>query len=101
VTFLLVAVIAAVATNAIAPAGVAAMATGFALAAAILISGPLTGAGANPARVIGPMIVAGNFTDWWSYLAGPLLGGAAAVMLCERVLRPGVPPPAETDQSST
>jgi hypothetical protein len=39
------------------------------------------------------MIVAEKFTDWWSYLAGPLLGGAAAVMLCERVLRPGVPPP--------
>jgi glycerol uptake facilitator-like aquaporin len=50
VTFLLVAVIAAVATNATARAGVAAMATGFALAAAILISGSLTGAGANPAR---------------------------------------------------
>lgn len=53
VTFLLVAVIAAVATNATAPAGVAAMATGFALAAAILINGPLTGAGANPARPSG------------------------------------------------
>jgi glycerol uptake facilitator-like aquaporin len=48
VTFLLVAVIAAVATNATAPAGVAAMTTGFALAAAILISGPLTGAGPTP-----------------------------------------------------
>jgi hypothetical protein len=45
------------------------------------------------------MIVAGNFTDWWSCLAGPLLGGAAAVMLCERVLRPGVPPqPRRTSQ---
>jgi aquaporin Z/aquaporin NIP len=63
VTFLLV-VVAAVATNATAPAGAAAIAIGFALAAAILISGPLTGAGANPARAIGPMIVAGKFTDW-------------------------------------
>ena len=53
-TFLLVVVVAAVATTAKVPAGVAALAIGFALAAAILISGPLTGAEVNPARAIGP-----------------------------------------------
>ena len=65
VTFLLVVVVAAVATTAKVPAGVAALAIGLTLAAAILISGPLTGAEVNPARAIGPMIVAGKFTDWW------------------------------------
>jgi glycerol uptake facilitator-like aquaporin len=83
VTFLLVVVVAAVGTNAKVPTGVAALAIGFARAAAILISGPLTGAGVNPARALGPMIVAAKFTDWWIYLVGPLAGGAAAVMLCE------------------
>jgi MIP family channel proteins len=93
VTFLLVVVVAAVATNAKVPAGVAALAIGFALAAAILISGPLTGAGVNPARAIGPMIVAGKFTDWWTYLVGPLAGGAVAIMLYEHLLGRGMPTP--------
>jgi len=92
VTFLLVVVVVAVATSVKVPAGLAALAIGFALAAAILISGPLTGAGVNPARAIGPMIVAGKFTDWWSYLVGPLVGGAVAVLLYERLLSRGMPP---------
>ncbi len=87
VTFLLVMVVIAVAASPTVPNGVAAIAIGLALATAILISGPLTGAGVNPARAIGPMIVAGKFTDWWCYLAGPLLGGSAAVWLHERLLR--------------
>lgn len=40
------------------------------LASAILISGPISGAGVNPARAIGPMILTGKFTDWWAYLMG-------------------------------
>jgi len=64
--------------------GVAAMAIGFALAGAILISGPLTGAGVNLARAVGPMIVAGRFTEWWAYLVGPLLAGAVAAWRNER-----------------
>ncbi|MCW2767474.1 MAG: family channel protein [Nocardioides sp.] len=92
VTFMLVLVVISVATDNRAPAGVAAMAIGAALAAAILISGPLTGAGVNPARAIGPMIVAGKFTDWWVYLVAPLVGGIAAATVYERVLRPGSTP---------
>ena len=92
VAFFLVAVVVAVATNAKVPAGVAAMGIGFALTAAILISGPLSGAGVNPARAIGPMIVAGKFTGWWAYVAGPILGGAVAVAFYERVLRPAMAP---------
>jgi len=90
-TFLLVAVVVAVAADARMPPGAAAVAIGSALAAAIAISGPLTGAGINPARAIGPMIVAGRFTGWWAYLAGPVLGGAAAVAVYEHLLRPARP----------
>jgi MIP family channel proteins len=87
VTFLLVSVIVLVALNPRVPPGVAAMAIGFALTAAILIGGPITGAGVNPARAIGTMIPAGEFTDWWAYLFGPLLGGATAASLYDRVFR--------------
>jgi glycerol uptake facilitator-like aquaporin len=50
VTFALVLVVVAVATDSRVPRGIAAMAIGAALAVAIVISGPLSGAGVNPAR---------------------------------------------------
>jgi hypothetical protein len=46
-------------------------------------------ASVNPARAIGPMILAGQLTDWWAYLAAPLAGGAIAVALYDRFLRAG------------
>lgn len=92
VTFMLVLVVISVATDNRAQQGAAAMAIGAALAAAILISGPLTGAGVNPARAIGPMIVAGKFTDWWIYLVAPIVGGIAAATVYDRFLRAGKQP---------
>jgi glycerol uptake facilitator-like aquaporin len=42
----------------------AAAAIGAELAVAIVISGSVSGGGVNPTRAIGPMILAGQFTDW-------------------------------------
>jgi len=49
-------------------------AVGLAVAADILVGGPLTGAAMNPARWLGPAVVAGNFSDWYVWWIGPLLG---------------------------
>ncbi len=38
--------------------------------------GPVT---MNPARTFGPNLVSADFTDYWVYIAGPLLGAAIAV----------------------
>jgi MIP family channel proteins len=92
VTFVLVLVIISVATDSRVPRGVAAVAIGAALAAAIVIAGPVSGAGVNPARAIGPMILVGRFTDWWAYLTAPLVAGALAVTLYDRFLRTGRAP---------
>jgi MIP family channel proteins len=92
VTFVLVLVVVAVATDTRVPRGIAAVAIGAALAVAIVISGPVSGAGVNPARAIGPMILAGQFSDWWAYLTAPLAGGVAAVALYDRFLRAGNTP---------
>jgi MIP family channel proteins len=92
VTFVLVLVVVAVATDSRVPRGIAAMAIGAALAVAIVISGPVSGAGVNPARALGPMILAGRFSDWWAYLTAPLAGGGIAVALYDRFLRAGSTP---------
>jgi MIP family channel proteins len=87
VTFLLVLVVVLVANDPRVSRGGAALAIGLALGVAILVSSPVTGAGVNPARALGPMIAAGQFADWWAYAIGPLLGGAVATLLYERVLK--------------
>ncbi|XVV16814.1 MIP/aquaporin family protein [Actinoplanes sp. CA-131856] len=92
VTFILVLVVVAVATDDRVSRAGAALAIGAALGVAILISGPITGAGVNPARALGPMLVAGQWTAWWAYLAGPLIGGIAAALVWP--LRPASPAPA-------
>jgi MIP family channel proteins len=92
VTFVLVLVVVAVATDSRVPRGIAAMAIGAALAVAIVIAGPVSGAGVNPARSIAPMILAGQFSDWWAYLAAPVAGGVVAVALYDRFLRAGSTP---------
>jgi aquaporin Z/aquaporin NIP len=82
ITFILVFVVISVATDNRVPAGTAPIAVGFALAAAIFIGGPTTGAAVNPARALGPIIVAWNNWDVaLIYIIGPIIGGILAAVL--------------------
>ena len=54
---------------------------GLTLAAAILCIGPLTGASLNPARSLGPALVAGAWDAHLIYWAGPILGAALAAVV--------------------
>ena len=56
-------------------------AIGGVLGAMILGFGPTTGVSLNPARFLGPAAIAGNVDDWWVYIIGPAIGGAAAGIL--------------------
>ena len=40
---------------------------------------PISGASMNPARTFGPDLVGGDFTSYWVYVAGPLVGACLAV----------------------
>jgi MIP family channel proteins len=57
------------------------LAIGLAVAADILMGGPLTGAAMNPARWFGPAVASGTFADWYVWWIGPLLGAAAAALV--------------------
>lgn len=60
----------------------AGLAIGATLVALILFAGPITGAGANPARYFGPALIAGRLGELVTFVAGPMFGAAAAAFLC-------------------
>jgi MIP family channel proteins len=86
ITFILVFVVMAVATDERAPAAIAPIAVGFALAVGVFIAGPVTGGSVNPARSLGPMLVAGDLTSVWLYVLGPIIGGVLGALLYDRTM---------------
>jgi aquaporin Z len=49
------------------------------IALAGLWGSPISGTSMNPARTFGPDLVGTTFTDYWVYVAGPLVGAVFAV----------------------
>lgn len=66
----------------------AAIAVGATIAMAGLVALPIEGASMNPARSIGPAVVAGDVGDVWIYVVGPVLGAIVAVGLLRIVHGP-------------
>ncbi|MDX1565001.1 MAG: MIP family channel protein [Phycisphaeraceae bacterium] len=73
-TCLLMFVILAVATGAKEKGLMAGVAIGAVVAMNALWAGPLTGASMNPARSLGPALVAGVLDHQWLYLVAPVVG---------------------------
>lgn len=71
------------------------LAIGMTLGFAVMVAGPLTGAGLNPARWFGPALVSGEWGGVWPYLVGPILGSVLAAGVYRFVLEPGGLPPTE------
>jgi aquaporin NIP len=83
-TAFLMFVIMAVATDTRAVGAAAAIAIGGTVGLDALFGGPITGASMNPARSVGPALVAGELHDLWLYVAAPIVGavlGALAYQL--------------------
>jgi aquaporin Z len=68
---------------------IAAFGVGSFIALAGLVGGPVSGASMNPARSLGPALVLGNWTSWWAYLIGPLIGAVIAVGIAQILRGPG------------
>ena len=96
ITLILMVVVMAAAVRERAPGGAAqaGVAIGLWVGAAVFLALPVSGGSLNPARTLGPDIVAMQFPYWWIYVAGPLLGGMAGAALWELVLNQGRQPAA-------
>lgn len=77
-TFFLMFVIMAVATDGRAAGQQAGWAIGGTVALCSLFAGPVTGASMNPARSLGPAVASGSFDALWIYLIAPVAGALLA-----------------------
>jgi aquaporin Z len=82
----LVSVILGTASSAQNVGAIGALGVGAYIALAGLWAAPVSGTSMNPARSFGPALVSGDWSAYWVYVAGPLLGAAIAVG-CAWVLR--------------
>ena len=79
-TFFLMFVIMAVATDTRAVGEAAAIAVGGTVGLDAMFGGPISGASMNPARSIGPALVSGNLHALWLYVVAPICGASLAAL---------------------
>jgi len=79
-TFFLMFVIMAVATDTRAVGEAAAIAVGGTVGLDAMFGGPISGASMNPARSIGPAFVSGNLHALWLYIVAPICGASLAAL---------------------
>jgi len=84
-TFFLMLVIMAVATDKRVDGAVPGISIGLTVVFCVLVGGPLTGGSMNPARSLGPALFAGSvaLTHYWIYIVGPIIGAAIAALVYE------------------
>lgn len=82
-TFFLMLVIISVASDARVKPEVTGIAIGGVVAMDALFGGPISGASMNPARSLGPAIIAGTYNYLWIYLMAPIIGSIIAVSIYE------------------
>ena len=79
-SFFLMFVIMAVATDTRAVGEAAAIAIGATVGLDAMFGGPISGASMNPARSIGPALVSGDLHALWLYILAPLIGGSLGAL---------------------
>jgi MIP family channel proteins len=94
-TFFLMFVIMAVATDDRAVGEAAALAIGGTVLLDAMVGGPISGASMNPARSFGPALAAWTWPHLWIYIVGPAIGAVAGAFTYELARgerpRPGLP----------
>jgi aquaporin NIP len=103
-TFFLMFVILAVATDTRAVGEAAAIAIGGTVGLDAMFGGPISGASMNPARSLGPAFVSGDLHALWLYIVAPLVGAALGALAYQFVrgeqIRPVDVRPAATKEDA-
>lgn len=97
-TFFLMVVIMAMATDTRAVGQAAALAIGATVALEALFAGPITGASMNPARSLAPALVSFTWTAQWVYVSAPFVGAIAGALLYRWIREAGQLPPSVPTQ---
>ncbi len=86
-TFFLMLVIIAVATDRRVDGALPALAIGLTVVLDVLIGGAVTGGSMNPARSLGPALFSGGsaLSHYWVYTVGPVVGALVAARLYEAI----------------
>jgi MIP family channel proteins len=79
-TFFLMFVITAVATDTRAVGEAAAIAIGGTVGLDAMFGGPISGASMNPARSLGPAMISGDLHAAWLYVVAPMIGAAIGAL---------------------
>lgn len=98
-SFFLMFVITAVATDARAEGTMAGAAIGSVVMLCAFFGGPVTGASMNPARSLAPALFQGRFDVMWIYFIGPVIGAVSAALLYEAIRCESGDPDSSTDSS--
>ncbi|CAL9043006.1 aquaporin NIP2-1 [Musa acuminata AAA Group] len=80
VTFNMMFVTAAVATDTKAVGELAGLAVGSAVCITSILAGPISGGSMNPARTLGPALASNKFDSLWVYFVGPPVGTVAGAL---------------------
>jgi glycerol uptake facilitator-like aquaporin len=100
-TFLLMFVIMGVATDHRAVGKAAGLAIGGTIWFEAMFAGPICGASMNPARSLGPALVAGNWSHFTAYLVGPALGAVGAAFVYNFIRRESPSPQTKAEPASS
>ena len=85
ISFALMFVIIAVATDSRAVGELAGIAIGVTITVCAFVGGPLTGASMNPARSLAPSVLSANYSNIWIYLLIPIFGAITAAFVYEKL----------------
>jgi aquaporin TIP len=66
--------------------GLAGLTIGLTITMGVLAGNAVSGAAMNPARWFGPAVIQGDFSDFWIWILGPIVGAVAAAVLYNDVI---------------
>ncbi|XP_021297678.1 aquaporin NIP2-1-like isoform X2 [Herrania umbratica] len=101
VTFSMMFVTSAVATDTKAVGELAGIAVGSAVCITSILAGPISGGSMNPARTIGPALASAHYKAIWVYVVGPVTGTLMGAWSYSRIRETDKPVHAISQQSSS